>query len=120
MELAINLDNLFDQIMIVGENRPFLSAILVLNSDVWPAFAESIGHTINENSLNSKEVKTAILKRIDELGRQFPGYAHIRRVALTLEPWTVENGLITPTLKLKRNVICDKFSNIIDELYDGH
>lgn len=120
MELAIGIDNLFDQVLIVGENRPFLSAILVLNSEAWPEFAESIGHTVDENSLNSKEVKAAILKRIDELVRQFPGYAHIRRVSLTLEPWTVENGLITPTLKLKRNVICEQFAKEINDLYEGH
>jgi len=120
MELAIGIDNLFDQVLVVGENRPFLSAILVLNSEAWPEFAKSIEHTIEENSLASKEVKTAILKRIDELVRQFPGYAHIRRVALTFEPWTVENGMITPTLKLKRNVICECFAREIEECYEGH
>ena len=120
MELAISIDNLFEQVMVVGENRPFLSAIVVLNQDFWTEFAESIGQPVDEKSLTTKEVKTAILKRIDELVRQFPGYAQIRRVALTFEPWTIENGLITPTMKLKRNVICQHFENEIDQLYEGH
>ncbi len=120
MELAISIDNLFEQVMVVGENRPFLSAIVVLNQEFWPEFAESIGQPVDEKSLTSKEVKTAILKRIDELVRQFPGYAQIRRVALTFEPWTIENGLITPTMKLKRNVICQHFEKEIDQLYEGH
>ena len=120
MELAISIDNLFEQVMVVGENRPFLSAIVVLNQEFWPEFAESIGQPVDEKSLAVKEVKTAILKRIDELVRQFPGYAQIRRVALTFDPWTIENGLITPTMKLKRNVVCQHFEKEIDLLYEGH
>jgi len=120
MELAIGIDNLFDQIMIVGENRPFLSAIVVLNQEFWVEFANAINLATDEKSLNSKEAKSAILKRIDDLVRQFPGYAHIRRVALTFEPWTVENGLITPTMKLKRSVICEHFAKEIEALYEGH
>ena len=120
MELAISIDNLFDQVMIVGENRPFLSAIVVLNSELWPEFAESIGQPADETALSSKEVKSAILKRIDELVRQFPGYAHIRRISLSFEPWTIDNGLITPTMKLKRNVISQHFAKEIENMYEGH
>ncbi len=120
MELAISIDNLFDQVMVVGENRPYLSAIVVLNPEFWPEFAKSIGQPADEKSLDSKEVKSAILKRIDDLVRQFPGYAHIRRITLSFEPWTIENGLITPTMKLKRNVICRHFAKQIESMYEGH
>lgn len=120
MELAISIDNLFEQVMIVGENRPFLSAIVVLNSELWPEFAKSIGQPADETALSSKEVKSAILKRIDKLVRQFPGYAHIRRITLSFEPWTIDNGLITPTMKLKRNVISQHFAKEIENMYEGH
>ena len=58
-----------------------------------------------------------MLDRMKELTRSFPYYAQPRAVALTLEPWTVENGLITPTLKLKRNNLISRYGDVMDGLY---
>jgi long-chain acyl-CoA synthetase len=52
--------------------------------------------------------------------KEFPGYAQVRRVSATLEPWTVENGLLTPTMKLKRAKVMEKFNREIDGMYAGH
>ena len=49
----------------------------------------------------------------------FPGYAKIRRVTLTLEPWSIENGLLTPTLKIKRNRIIEHHAAAIQSMYGG-
>jgi long-chain acyl-CoA synthetase len=49
----------------------------------------------------------------------FPGYAKVRRVILEREPWTVDNGLLTPTLKVKRALVLAKFADRIDALYAG-
>ena len=59
------------------------------------------------------------LRRIGELLFDFPAHAQIRGLHLVLEPWTVENGLLTPTLKVKRQAIEGKYRKEIDLLY-GH
>lgn len=51
---------------------------------------------------------------------RFPEYAQVRRSWMTLEPWTIANGLLTPTLKLKRPVIEHRFAEHILKLYVGH
>ena len=61
-----------------------------------------------------------MLRRIKEKMTDFPGYANIYRVHNTFDIWNVENGLITPTLKLKRNEICKRYSDIINSFYEGH
>jgi long-chain acyl-CoA synthetase len=120
MEMAIAMDNLFEQVMVIGEGCPFLCAIVVLNKTLWLEFAESINVEAEEHSLHNPAVIKAIQERIDKLIYEFPGYAKIRRLALTLEPWTVENDLITPTLKLKRYKIEAHFAKRIEHLYEGH
>ena len=64
--------------------------------------------------------KKFLVQRISKLVKQFPGYASIRKVAVAREKWTIDNGLITPTLKLKRNVIFQKYASAINDMYKGH
>ena len=120
MELAITLDPLFEQAMVVGEGRPYLGALLVLEADHWPGFAQDLGlDPLDPAALNDDRVHKAVLRRVQQALKDFPGYAKIRRVHLTLEPWTVDNGLMTPTLKIKRPKVLERFAEAIDAMYDG-
>ncbi len=121
IELAISSDPIIDQAMLVGEGKPFLSAILVLNSVLWGNLLTE--HYISLSAIESLKDPRAIeiiLNLIANKLINFPGYTDIYRIILTLEPWTVEAGLITPTLKLKRSNIIKLYQNDIDELYKGH
>lgn len=101
MELAISSVPLFEQVMVVGDNRPYLSALVVLTSE---AAEKPINHDV-------------LLEFVCERIKMFPGYAQIRRVLTISEPWTVENDMLTPTLKLKRDNILKAYAKEIDELY---
>lgn len=120
MEMAIAMDPLIEQIMIVGEGRSCLAAVAVLNPDEWHALSEELGFDPDdENSLQLPYVEKAVLTRMSRQLKDFPGYAQIRRVSLTLEPWSVENGLMTPTLKVKRPQVTRVHQQAIDALYTG-
>ncbi|HET7832444.1 MAG TPA: long-chain fatty acid--CoA ligase [Gallionella sp.] len=121
MELAILQDPLFDQVMIFGEAHPYLVALAVLNPDGWQHFAREIGirHDMPE-ALTDSRVEAKFLKRIALNLRGFPGYAKVNRVLLLREPWTIENGLLTPTLKLKRDQVAMRHAEQIKQLYEGH
>lgn len=119
LEMAIALDPLFDQALVVGEGRPFLSALLVLNAELWNGVARE--HDLNPErveSLSDPRLRKDMLKRVRESLRKFPGYAKIRRVTLLLEPWCVENGLVTPTLKVKRSEVLNRYRSQVEEMYD--
>lgn len=121
LEAAIETDPLFSQCYVIGENRPYLSLITVVNPDEWASFAKSCGvDPADPASLDNPSVKTSALKRAKTAAGEFPHYALPRAVVLTQEPWTIENGLITPTLKLKRGPLSKKFSNVIAQLYATH
>ncbi len=118
MEMAIAMDPLFEQVMVIGEAKPFLSALLVLSRSGWEALAEELGvDPFDEESLRQRFVEKAVLSRVAAQLVHFPGYAQIRRALLTLEPWTIDDGLLTPTLKMKRPQILKRFAPQIDALY---
>jgi len=121
MEQAILRDPLIDQVMIFGEGHPYLVALAVLNPEVWLNIAAKVGVRPDmAESLTDSNVLAKVLRRIARNLSGFPGYANVHRVLLLREPWSVENGLLTPTLKLKRPQVVQRFAGEIKQLYEGH
>ncbi len=121
MESAILHDPLIDQVMIYGEGKPYLIALAVLNPTVWPEIAAKVGVPADmPESLTDSKMEAKVLRRIARNLSSFPGYAKVHRVLLLLEPWTIDNGLLTPKLSLKRDKVVEKFTKEIDALYKGH
>ncbi len=121
MEHAIAEDGLFEQSLVIGEHMPYLTALVVLNKGLWEKEAKSLNINSNDQSaLHSEKVEQVLLDRIRRRIHDFPGYARIRKTTATFTPWTVENGLMTPTLKLKRTKILEKYKDDIARMYEGH
>ena len=148
MELAIQLDPLFEQILIFGEAKPYLSAVTVLNDDEWArvAAANQLNLNINpdrnqggagqadgnasdkdkdrdrdrDRNKNRDRAEKFLVQRIAKQIKDFPGYAQVRKITIAPEKWTIDNGLMTPTLKLKRVVIFKKYASAIEAMYKGH
>ncbi len=120
MEAAIARDPLFDQVMLLGEGKPYLTVMAVLNADHWNKLAAANGlDAAAPDVRRGTPAEKAILQRIAAQITEFPGYAQVRRVTVTLDAWTVENGLLTPTMKLKRAKVMEKFNAEIDRMYGG-
>lgn len=121
LEMAICSDPAFEQAIVIGESKPFLSAIVVINEELWDEVAnEAHINSVEKNALENKKVHQIVTQKISTLLSSFPGYEQIRRVKLILSPWTINNGMLTPTMKLKRNKIIKNYKNDIDNLYAGH
>ena len=117
IEQALCADPLFEQTMVVGEQQPFIACFAVLNQDEWKKLAGSMGlDPSNSVSLQAPAVRKAVLARIEALTHGFAKYAVPRAVRLSTEPWTVDNGLMTPTLKLRRPQLMQKFAAELDDI----
>lgn len=117
IETAILRDPLFEQVMLLGEGKPYLSILAVVNAEHWKRTSATLD---GGASLDSKAAQQLGLQRIGAQLRSFTGHAQVRRVAMTAEPWGIDNGLLTPTLKLRRRQVMERFSQEIDAMYAGH
>jgi long-chain acyl-CoA synthetase len=116
------LDSPFvDQTMIVGEKRPFLIALIVPDFQKLKEFAaeHNITARTNRQLIDNKEIVQIYEKLLRNLSRQLATHEKVRKFLLVEEPFTLENGLMTPTLKLKRKEIVKKYNPEIDNLYNA-
>ncbi|MGH8583447.1 MAG: AMP-dependent synthetase/ligase [Gammaproteobacteria bacterium] len=104
MERAITLDPLFEHATVMGEGEAYLTASVALNRKHFSTLARTLELDPDDpGTLDAPQIEAAVLDRIAMRLHAFPGYANVRRVTLSTEAWTVENGLLTPTLKVRRN-----------------
>ncbi|MFN3744891.1 MAG: AMP-dependent synthetase/ligase [Hyphomicrobiaceae bacterium] len=114
IEAAIRRDPLFDQACVIGEGRPCLTAVISLNPALWQSAASELG--VDVQAPNTASV--AILDRINRSLGDLPRHEQVRAVHLVVEPWTIPQGLLTPTLKVKRKTVEEKYAAEIEGLYE--
>lgn len=110
IEQAICDDPLIEQAMVIGEGKPSLAVLLVL--------APGAADTLRAGASADQSLEEILLRRVNERLGEFPGYARIYRVAVVDEPWSVENGCLTATLKLRRPQIVAAHAQLVAALYD--
>ncbi|MGW5837926.1 AMP-dependent synthetase/ligase [Methylorubrum extorquens] len=119
IEAAIRGDPLFGQVMVIGEGQPRLSALAVVDAAAWARLAEELDlDPAADASLDAATARRAALERIaarlSDVGRA----GQVRAVRLLREPWTVERGLVTPSLKVRRAAVSRAFAVQIEAMRD--
>lgn len=123
---------LIGQMMVVGEKKKFVSAVIVPAADALKSWCDDNGvacslsdhphnptlKIISKETLSNPKVLEEFQKIINEFNPEFSKIEQIKAFRLLNEPWDVSTQELTPTLKLKRRVIREKFENVIDEIYD--
>ncbi len=110
-----------EQIMVVGEGEKMPCAFVQPEFDFVKRWAElhnlDIGQT-PEEMVKSPELKKRIEKEIDKLNQKLGNWEQVKRIELTPEIWSVDNGMLTPTMKLKRKVIKERYIDLYNKLYE--
>ena len=115
LETVILTDPLFAQAMVIGENRPYLAVLVVLDPALWEHESRAVADRADPAARPA--LSEFLIKRIAQAVRSYPAYATPRAVWWSTEPWTVDAGLVTPTLKNKRPAIEARFAAEIEKLY---
>ncbi|GIV59550.1 MAG: AMP-binding protein [Rhodothermaceae bacterium] len=119
IEERLKTDAWIDQIVIIGEGREFLTALVVPDFDALEAYARE--NNLAYDNIEALLAQEAIQKHFSELFRRYSreaaAHEKIRNFRLLSEPFTVENGLMTPTLKPRRRAIEQAYAPLIEEMY---
>jgi len=108
-----------EHIMVIGENRKYTAAIIQPSFDFVRKWAKgkNIELITRENIAYSKDVKDRIWEEVEKYNKRFGHVQQVKKILLVPDLWSIETGELTPTLKAKRDVICKKYMDLIDQLY---
>lgn len=112
---------LIDQALVHGDRRKYLTALLGLDPETLKAWAteKGIGYASYEAILDNPALLDEVQSIVDEVNRHFARYETIKRFALLPRLLDVEKGELTPTMKIRRKIIEERFKDLLDSLYDG-
>ena len=116
LENGLKQNRWISQAVVVGDRRPYLVAIITLDPEEAPAFAEQHGITVEELPA-SEQMREEVQRVVDEVNSKVGPVEQIKKFAILPRDLTQETGELTPTLKVKRNVVADKHAGVIDDLY---
>jgi long-chain acyl-CoA synthetase len=119
IETLVGRDHYIEQIEAIGDGRKYVSALIVPSFPALEAYAREKGITFSsrEELVQKREIIDLYRKRIDEQSEELAGYEKIKAFALIPNEFTQEGGELTPTMKIKRKVVLEKYRDIIDAMY---
>jgi long-chain acyl-CoA synthetase len=119
IENGLKQNRWISQAMVVGDRRPYLIALLTLDAEEAPALAQQLGlEGLDLAAMAGDErVRAEIQKTVDEVNSRVGPVEQIKRFEILPRDLSQEGGELTPTLKVKRNIVIDKYAGVIDEVY---
>jgi long-chain acyl-CoA synthetase len=119
------IENLFlgskyiDQFIIIGDKRMFISALIVPDFEALKEYADAnrIAYNSKEDLIKLKQIDEMMQKEFSQFQKKLASYEKVRKFTLLEKPFTIEAGEMTPSLKLKRNIIEERYSDLIEDMY---
>lgn len=121
LEDRLRAHPLVSQTIVVGDQKPFIGALITLDTDMLPGWAANHGleGLTPEQARTNPEVLAELQKAVDNANEAVSKAESIRKFAVLEDDFTEENGYLTPSLKLKRNVVMRDFADEVEALYGG-
>jgi long-chain acyl-CoA synthetase len=118
LEDRLRAHPLVDQCMVVGDGEPFIAALITLDVESLPTWAEANGKVTDLAALvDDPDLMAEIQSAVDDANKAVSKAEAIRKFVILADSWTEEGGQLTPSLKLKRNVVMKEFREQVDALY---
>ncbi len=121
LEDRLRAHSLVSQCIVVGDQKPFIGALLTLDAEMLPSWAKANGH--DDLTMRNARTHPAVIEQLDQAvadaNTAVSKAESIRKYVVLSEDFTEENGYLTPSLKLKRNLVMRDFAEEVEGLYAG-
>lgn len=119
IETKMKVSPFIENIMVVGEGKHFASAIIIPNFEHLESWCKVKGHQYDgpDNIINNEIIKERIQREINEMNLQFDKTEQVKKFVLLNDEWSVGNNLLSPTLKLRRKKLVEKYKDLIEMIY---
>jgi long-chain acyl-CoA synthetase len=114
IEGALKEHPLIAEAVVIGDRRKYLTALLILDADAVARFAKEKGA-----APNGPELHAEIQRAVDEVNSHFARVETVKRFHILPRPFSIDTGELTPTLKVKRRVVYERYAQEIDAMYEG-
>ena len=118
LESELKKSRFIEQVMVIGESEKMPAALIQVSFDFVYEWAKRHNHIINNISTDEKLI-VRIQKEIDYYNKKFGKWEQIKRFEITPDEWTVENNHLTPTLKMRRKIILEKYNELYKKIYNS-
>ena len=121
IENTMKQSRFIEQIMVIGDGQKMPAAFIQPNFDFikeWAIIHEIVLGKSNEEIVSNEKVIARIQEEIDSLNEKFGNWEKIKRFELTPDVWSIEGGQLTPTLKLKRKIVMEKYTDLFHKIYN--
>ncbi|PWJ43672.1 AMP-dependent synthetase/ligase [Sediminitomix flava] len=119
IEAKISNDQFVEQIAVIGDERKYVSALIVPAFEALEEYAKNMGIMFKNRKelIENVQIKEMFDQRIEELQKSLAKFEKIKKFTLLPAEFTIEKGEITPTLKVKRKVVIDNYKKLIEKMY---
>jgi len=117
LESGIKNHPLVDEAVVIGDRRKYLSALVTIDAEAGPAWAAANGEDASALHKSAK-LRASVQAHIEEMNKEFARVEQIKKFTILKRNFTVEDGELTPTLKVKRAKVNDHFADDIEAMYD--
>ena len=122
IENAMKQSVFIEQIMVVGENQKFPAALIQLNFDALEAWAKEKQLNLTADRATwceNTDVQNKVMDEVNDINARFGQWEKVKEIRLTPDVWSVDDGHLTPTMKLKRKVLKEKYNSLLENIYSA-
>jgi len=118
IEARVKSSPFISQVVLIGDARPFCSALITLEVGAVRAWAKKYGIAKSDLELaRDSKVKEQIWSEVEKVNQSSANHEMIRKISIISEDFTVENGLLTPTFKVKKKLVLKEYASVIEDMY---
>ena len=122
IENAMKQSVFIEQIIVVGENQKFPAALIQLNFDAVEAWAKEKQLILTDDRVSwcvNTDIQNKVMDEVNNINERFGQWEKVKEIRLTPDVWSVDDGQLTPTMKLKRKVLKEKYNSLIENIYSA-